>query len=323
MALSAAHHSAARKPILITGGSGFIGSHVREQLATLKIPVINLDLEIPKSTARTETTIIGDIRKPDDLDSVMAQHRELGAVIHLAAIVSVPECEGDPVGSAKTNIEGTHNVIACLKAQRIAPPLVFASSAAVYGHRGQAGKSLSEEDTLDPLSHYARHKIAGELALAQSGLRTTALRLFNVYGVGQDPRSPYSGVITRFAEQLKVGEPLRLNGGGVQTRDFVSVIDVARALVMAATGAGPRTPQIFNIGSGTSVTIRQLAELMRTLQQASGAAGTQNSPGSPIEDAPPRNGDVQHSLANITRARTTLKWSPAIGFKDGLAQLLR
>ena len=313
------------KKVLITGGSGFIGSALRKTLAQARTPVINLDLKIPDSTARTETTIVGDIRRADDIESILEQNPEIDTVVHLAAIVSVPECENHPAETAKTNIIGTQNIITALEGfnarHRRTPQnqalLLFASSAAVYGNQGQAGKALAEDTPSKPLSHYAEHKLAGETMLRASKLPWAALRLFNVYGLGQDPVSPYSGVITRFQDRLNQNQNLLLNAGGIQTRDFVSVHDVAAAFLVAASrpsAVARGKPPIFNVGTGQSVTIRALADLMRAVHP-----GTTSTD----EIAPPRASDVLYSCADIRQIHALLGWSPRVKLKDGLAALHR
>jgi UDP-glucose 4-epimerase len=145
------------------------------------------------------------------------------------------------------------------------------------------------------------------------GIPAVIFRFFNVYGPGQDPKSTYTGVITAFSEAIKAGNPLRLNGGGIQTRDFVSVHDVVRALILAAEipdQACDADP--INLGTGAPITIRKLAEVMKAL------SGSQV----PLEDAPWREGDVRHSTAEIRRALEKLGWAPAISLEEGLRELI-
>lgn len=299
------------KPILVTGGSGFIGTHLCRELRARGFAVDVLDRLDPKTSVEGVRYFKGDVR---DVEKLRARVAEASAVYHLAATVSVPLCQGDPVESYSNNFTATLQVLEAIRAQAQASgqapiPLVFASTAAVYGSQGDDGRALKESDTAPSFSSfYAAQKHASEKAIElygmTAGVPATVFRFFNVFGPGQDPSSPYSGVITLFLKYASEKKALPLNAGGTQTRDFVSVKDVARACADAlkqpreAWKAAP-----INLGSGTSMTVRKLAEIIRDELFA-------DQGGVEIVDAPARPGDVMHSLANIERARTQLGFGP-------------
>ncbi len=278
--------------ILITGGSGFIGTHLTQELLRLGHEIRIFDLKAPEP---------GDIRIPEGLEAVFSGGFDF--VFHLAAIVSVPECEGDPEGSSRTNLEGTLNVAnALLASPNPGAPLVFASSAAVYGDRCGPGDRLSESVTdLEPLSHYGRQKLEAEKALRAlhrtRGLRALSFRFFNVYGQGQDPTSPYSGVITRFREALRSRTPATLFNGGKNTRDFIPVTEIARACGLALKlDPGRFQGQSVNLCTGNTTSV---LGLYRSMCAESGSEFT------PIL-AGPRAGDIEHSCGDPSLAETLL-----------------
>ncbi len=287
--------------ILVTGGSGFIGTHLRRALAAAGHVCTNLDLRVPLNSFPAEQFVQGDVRDATLLKQLLAS---TDLVIHLAAIVSVELCERTPRESHSTNVQGTFEVLEAARARKT--PVVFASSAAVYGMLGQAGVPIRESEPLpEPLSFYALHKRSGEQLMRHYArtfeVPTFVFRFFNVFGEGQDPASPYSGVITIFDSRLKRGDPLLLNGGGVATRDFVAVEDITRALV-ATLGLDPARGdgEPINLGTGRAITVRELAERMAR------AAG--RDPQDCLRDAPARPGDVPHSCASVERARERLGW---------------
>jgi UDP-glucose 4-epimerase len=278
--------------ILITGGSGFIGTHLTQELLRLGHEIRVFDLKGPNP---------GDIRDPASLKAALLEGYDF--VFHLAAIVSVPECEGDPEGSSRTNLEGTLNVAnALLASPNPGAPLVFASSAAVYGDRCGPGDRLSESVTdLEPLSHYGRQKLEAEEALRAlhrtRGLRALSFRFFNVYGQGQDPTSPYSGVITRFREALRTKTQATLFNGGKNTRDFIPVTEIVRGCGLALSLENERfQAQSVNLCTGSTTSV---LELYRTMCAETGAKFE------PIL-AGPRAGDIEHSCGDPSLAETLL-----------------
>lgn len=305
---------------LVTGGSGFIGTHLCRRLISKGHEVVVLDLRDPENPIKGVQYIKGDVRKPVDLDRTI---RGVHTVYHLAAIVSIPLCQEDPFGSYETNLMGTLRVIDAIRAesgrQGRKVRHVFASSAAVYGYLGDDGRLLKEEQTADPpISFYGAQKLGSEHAIRQSvdvyGIPSVIFRFFNVFGPGQDPKSPYSGVITLFSTRLRDKQPLSIFGDGKQTRDFVSVHDLVDALekcaeVPEATCDG----KPMNLGREKTLTINELAETMKKVTGVD----------VPVKHNPPREGDILHSRASIARARSTLKWEPQVSLEKGLAEILK
>ena len=310
-----------QKRILITGGSGFIGSHLVKKLVSLGHKVTVLDLKDPSEKIPSVIDVRGDVRKMADLKRLVPLQ---DVVVHLAAQVSVPECEQDPVGSEETNVASTVFLLDLIRNenekrdpnQKIR--IVFSSSSAVYGDLGNSGHPISEiQPNLKPLSVYGGQKLASEERIRyyaeNCGVPGVIFRFFNVYGPGQKADSPYSGVISLFVKASKAGTTLRLNGGGTQTRDFISVHDIVKALVLAIETQNPELLKgaPLNLGTGQVVTIRELAETLIGL----------GGKGNRLEDAPSRAGDILHSRANVERAQALLTWKPDVELKVGLREL--
>ena len=218
----------------------------------------------------------------------------------------------NPLVDVAVNYVGTVQVLEYARAAGV-KKVAFASSAAVYGDTPVV--PVVEDAPCRPLSPYGVDKLASELMLgayaATHGVAATPLRFFNVYGPRQDPSSPYSGVISIFADRARAGKPLTIFGDGQQTRDFVYVGDVARAVVAAAMADGG-DGTAMNIGTGRETTVRQLAEIVV------GLAGT----GVAISHAPARAGEIVRSLAAVERVRATLGWQAEVALADGLARTL-
>lgn len=301
---------------LVTGGAGFIGSHLVEALVARAEKVRVLDDFSTGSWANLAPfgdaveVVEGDIVDyPVVLDAMVGVNH----VLHHAAIASVEHSMRDPIQVHRVNVDGTLNVLLAAREARI-QRLVFASSAAIYG---AANRLPSDEEALpQALSPYAASKIAGETYIhsfvAAFALPATILRYFNVYGPRQDPTSPYSGVITRFVAAIHRGEPPTIFGDGRQTRDFVYVGDVVRANLKACS-----TPAAiggtFNVASGQQLSVLRLSEILN------GVLGQRLKP----QFAPARAGDVRHSHADISRVRRVLGWQPQVGLEGGLAQTVR
>ncbi|MEM0464157.1 MAG: NAD-dependent epimerase/dehydratase family protein [Pyrobaculum sp.] len=287
--------------VVITGGAGFIGSHVAAHLKTRGFDVVAVDsLERASGVERLKAAevplVIADLR-----------HDELprgDAVVHAAAYISVEESWEKPYEYMWNNAAVTAKV--GKEALRMGAYLVYLSSAAVYGDPLYV--PIDEEHPTRPTSPYGLSKLAGEEALAllqRAGLKYAAARLFNVYGPGQT--GPYAGVITKFIERARAGLPPVIFGTGDQTRDFVHVLDVARFVeTLVEKGA----QGVFNVGTGRAVSIKELARVVMKLAGIGGG---------PIY-ASPRPGDIAHSVANIKKARS-LGWEPKITLEEGLAQL--
>lgn len=304
--------------ILVTGGAGFIGTHLCRKLQGQGLRVLSLDLREPAVPVPGVKYVRGDVRNPAAVEPCV---QGAGAVFHLAATVSVPVCQRDPAESYSHNLTGTLVVLEAIRKAGVAagraPGIVFSSSAALYGNSGNDGHALREAEVAGSfLSFYAAQKHASEKAIELYstfyGIPATIFRFFNVFGPGQDPSSPYSGVITVLMRLAREGKALPMNGGGGQTRDFVSVHDIAAACAATlAVPFGSWSAEPMNLGSGKSITIRQLGEMI-----------SRRHGGKPrLVDAPAREGDVLHSEADISRARERLGFAPSISLEEGLAEL--
>jgi len=301
---------------LVTGGAGFIGSHLAEALVAAGCRVVVLDnlssgrLENLGQVEKQIRFVKGDVR---EFQAVSAAADGCDTVFHLAAVVSVPRTVQEPVPSAMVNDLGTLHVFEA--ARRCgAEGLVFASSSAAYGDEPQQPKT--ETMPPDPLSPYAVQKITGEhyakVYHHLFGIKAVSLRFFNVYGPRQDPGSPYSGVISVFMDRAARNRPPTIYGDGSQSRDFIYVGDVVRACldvaVSPATGGAT-----FNVGTGRSTTIGRLWKAIRHL------SGCSCEP----EYAPPRAGDILHSLAQIERLRSVTGFAPQVALEEGLSRTFR
>jgi UDP-glucose 4-epimerase len=296
--------------VLVTGGAGFIGSHIAEYFAEAGHTVRILDNLVTGFLRNVPQHKNVEFIQGDICDSSLVEKAASGIdyVFHEAALVSVPlSCEV-PAEAFRINTLGTLNVLqACVKAG--VDKFVTASSAAVYGNNPILPKS--EDMYPEPASPYAISKLDGEylarMFYEAHGLRTTCLRYFNVYGPRQDPKSPYAAVIPIFLERAKAGKDLVIYGDGLQSRDFVHIKDVVRANAAALKhGDG----QVFNVAMGKSVTVLELAENIIKLTDSS----------SRIVHATPRAGDVKDSLADVSRISGW--WKGEIELQEGLKSLI-
>lgn len=302
--------------ILITGGSGFIGTHLSTKLVSLGHEVVNLDLRAPKTSLSGVTYFEGNVC---DLGAVARAIKGCSAVYHLAARVSIPYCESFPIESYETNVNGTLNVLEAIRKEsefsNTTIRLIFSSTSAVYGATSQ-NLPASETHTPKPLSIYGVQKLASEVLIQHYQKRwfipAMVFRFFNVYGPGQDPHSSYSGVISIFLEALKNGENLKLHGGGVQTRDFVSVYDIVEVCSRVLKLEENKCDAIpVNVGTGKPMSIKDLAEELKRI------TGKPNL----CEETEFRVGDILHSQADITRAEEIFNWTPSISLVDGISDL--
>ena len=300
--------------VLITGGAGFIGSHLAEALLAAGYRVRVLDnlstgrrANLPESDALE--FVHGDIRDRGTVDSVV---QDIDAIVHLAAVASVQASVDDPVGTHATNFDGTLHLLEAARRARI-PRFLYASSAAVYGDN--TALPLTEDSVLKPLSPYAADKLAGEHYLSfyfsRHGLQTTAFRFFNIYGPRQDPSSPYSGVISIFVERILRGEPLTIFGDGTQTRDFVYVSDLA-GLLLRSLSVPNTAGQVLNVGRGRQ---SSLLDLLAVLERLTGRTIDRRH-------APARHGDIIHSCADTKRLQHLLGKVPDTDIAEGLGALL-
>jgi len=300
---------------LVTGGAGFIGSHLVNWLVQRghKVRVIdNLSSGKAERLAHLQPDvelIIADIRDTRRLAEASAR---VEVVFHLAAMVSVVQSLDEPLEAQDINATGTLRVLEIAR-QAGVRRVVQASTCAVYGNN--ASLPITEEAQPQPLSPYAATKLAaeqwGQLYTTLYGLEVVATRFFNVYGPGQDPRSPYAAVVPRFIERLATGEPVTIFGDGEQSRDFVYVGDIIEALwavAMAPAAAGT----VLNVGSGVTTSVRELAETIAR------HIGTELR----ITYAPARPGEVRHSRAAVERLAELTDYRPATGLVQGLAQTI-
>lgn len=303
------------KRVLVTGGAGFIGSHivglllgegltvrVLDDLSTGKLdnlPFLESGFEFMQGSVADKTCVEDACRDVD-------------AVIHLAALVSVPASIEHPDQSAATNLLGFHNVLDVLRAQDFKGRLLYASSAAVYGV--DVGQQALAEDVApgNLASPYAQDKYSNEMyAQLYSklyGISAMGFRFFNVYGPRQDPNSPYSGVISIFMDRCFAGKDITIFGDGSQTRDFVYVTDLVKVLRLALDS---NAQGVLNIGTGEATEVSELAEQVKQVCEADVTINYQAE----------RAGDIKYSLANVSKLQQTLDFVPQTAIKTGLVGL--
>ncbi len=297
---------------LVTGGAGFIGSHTVALLRERGTAVRVLDDLSSGSRANLvglgAELLVGCVSDPT---AVLAAMRGCSHVVHLAAIPGVSASVDDPARSDLVNVNGTVTVFQAARRAGVRR-VVYASSCAVYGQT--EGRTVLEGDSLRPASPYAAAKAADELYGAvfteTMGLPCVGLRYQNVYGPKQDPSGPYAAVIPRFVELALRGEPLPIHGDGEQSRDFVSVHDVARANLAAATA--PAAQGVYNVGTGRRTTVNQIARLV--LEAIPTTAG--------VEHHPPRQGDIRHMLSDPSKAERDLGWTDEVDFERAMAETI-
>jgi nucleoside-diphosphate-sugar epimerase len=299
----------------ITGGAGFIGSHLAEALLGRGESVIVLDNFTTGRQANLAPLkgnvqfIAGDIR---DLDSLRTAMKGVEIVFHQAALASVPRSIADPIASLEANITGTQNVLLAARdagVQRV----VFASSSSVYGNTPTLPKR--EDMPANPMSPYAVHKLTCELLCGVFtrlyGLETVALRYFNVFGPRQDPNSQYAAVIPRFLTALVEKRRPIVFGDGEQTRDFTFIGNIVHANLLAATSS-EASGHVINVGCGQQISLNTV------LQVAAKLLSVAPDP----EYREPRPGDIHDSLADISLAQHILGYKPIVEFHDGLSYTL-
>ncbi len=303
---------------LVTGAAGFIGSHSVEGLLKRGLRVVGVDnlrtghLE-NLATARVSPDfewVNADASDETVMGPLFQQHRFAGA-LHLAALVSVPESFREPALNYRLNLAAA-DTLARLCLEFDCKRLVFASSAAVYG--AAAALPNRESAMPQPQSPYAAAKLAAEVMLlgyaASFGLEAICLRYFNVYGPRQDPNSPYSGVLSIFTDRFRRGLPVTVYGDGEQTRDFISVRDVAHANGEALTWSGVASGR-YNVCTGNAVSLNQVLALYREMFP--------DAP--PAERAAARAGDIRHSLGDPDLLRRMLAFDAEVPFARGLREL--
>lgn len=304
--------------VLVTGGAGFVGSHLLDALISDGCEVCVLD---NLSTGRVENIkqhlgsaifrfVEGDVR---DMRAVDEAVKDVEVVFHLAAITSVPYSLKSPDVTREVNVTGTMNLLQaslCGDVERF----VYVSTCAVYGEANYL--PINEKHPTNPVSPYAESKLAAERCCREfeeaHGLKATILRVFNAYGLKMR-NDQYGGVIARFGECLRGGKPPVIYGDGSQTRDFVHVKDAVRAMTLALDSVNV-IGKTFNIGTGAPTTINQLAQL---LMQIVGTEGVRP------RHVGARKGDLRHSYADIREAKDALGYKPRISLKEGLLTLIR
>ncbi|MBL27596.1 MAG: epimerase [Rhodospirillaceae bacterium] len=298
------------KTFLVTGGCGFIGTHVVQMLMDRGDAVRVLD---DLSTGKREklvpgaSLILGDVA---DAATVRAAMDGVDGCFHLAAVASVAKYHDDLLHCTRVNHVGTLTIMAEAAARGV--PVVYASSAAAYGNYD--GVVVTEDTPPRPISGYGADKLSGEwharALCATSGARIRALRFFNVFGPGQLPDSQYAGVISLFFDRAMKEEPLRIFGDGLQTRDFVFVKDVCRFILAAMDSDAPGF-SVHNVCTGRTTTVLDLAH---QILETCGADV-------PIEHMPPREDDIRHSAGSSAAAEAALGIRAETPLSDGLAAL--
>ncbi len=303
--------------VLVTGGAGFIGSHLASRLLELGHQVTVVDNE---STGRREHVpagaryVRGDVTVAAELEPAFAGG--LDAVLHVAGQASTIRSFDDPGADLHTNVGGTLGVLRACLAHRV-PRLLYASSMTVYGH--PRALPVDEEHPLAPASYYGVAKLAAERYVHATGARgdldfsfaVTSFRMFNVYGERQSLENPYQGVLAIFLGAVLRGEPITIYGDGEQSRDFVYVGDVAEAWVAALERPAARG-EVMNLGTGTR---RSLHELIAALAAAAGARPE-------LRFAAERPGDQRHMQAAVGKAERLLGWRPRVSLEEGMARTL-
>jgi len=307
--------------VLVTGGAGFIGSHVVERLLADGHRVRVLDNFSTGSRANLDfargnrglEVIRGDLK---NLESVERAVRGVAVVFHQAAMRSVPRSVADPLGCNASNVTGTLHLLHAAARQKKRPRIVYASSSSVYGERPDLPKR--EDQPTAPISPYAATKVAGELYASVwsrlFGVETVGLRYFNVFGPRQDPKSEYAAVIPRFILWGSAGKPLQVHGDGTQSRDFTYIDNVVSANLLAArANAAAVSGKVYNVGCGSRTS---LLEIIARLERMLGRPLTK-------KHLARRAGDVPHTLADIGQAKSDFGYEPLVEFEEGLGRTVQ
>ena len=303
-------------PILVTGGAGFIGSHLCDALLAAGYSVRVVD---NLSTGQRDNLPLDDPRlqliEGDVADAALMRRAVTGcqAVAHLAAVASVQASVDDPVSTHQSNFIGTLNLCEAMREAGV-KRVLFASSAAIYGNNGE-GVAVTEDTAKAPLTPYAADKLASEHYLdfyrREHGFTPAIFRFFNIYGPRQDPSSPYSGVISIFTERALAGRPITVFGDGEQTRDFFYVADLVPLLIQGLTGTKVASEAV-NVGHSQSVSLNQL---LAAIRQVLGELPE-------VTYGEARPGDIRHSRADNSLLRQRYQLLPATPLAEGLARLL-
>lgn len=303
--------------VLVTGGAGFIGSHVVDRLVHRGHEVTvfdNLSTGERGYVNPKASFVHGDVRHSSELSAAL--EKGVDAVLHIAGQASIRLSFDNPSADLAVNTLGTLHIIEQCAAFGVSR-LLFASSMTIYGMPQMV--PTSEAAAVEPISYYAVTKyaaeryvhIAGKQRLAEQPLNTTSLRMFNVYGPRQSLSNPYQGVIAIFIGRLLRGEPIEIHGSGQQSRDFVYVDDVAEAWAIALEN--PATyDEVINVGSGQAVSVNRVCDAVLS-------AFAHDRSGYPVHSGPAQPGDIAVSCADISKAKRLLGWSPCTTFEEGMA----
>ncbi len=301
--------------VLVTGGAGFIGSNLIDDLLGKGVSVRVLDdfstgkhENLPASNAQLEV-VEGSVA-----DAVLVDQCAKGvdAIVHLAAVASVQASVDEPVETHKTNFDGTLNVLEAARKNRV-ERVIYASSAAIYGDTEVL--PVVESTPKKPMTPYAADKLAGEYYLdfyhRQFGLKYCAFRFFNIYGPRQDPNSPYSGVISIFTSRISQNKPITIYGDGEQTRDFVFVKDLVKILT-AAIDKPDLSAHVVNVGSGRSISLNEMIQAIETAAEKSVEKSFSKA----------RAGDIRHSLSSPEVLKGLFGILPDTPLSEGITSLV-
>jgi len=303
--------------VFVTGGTGFVGRYLIKSLieknhnVTIFDNLSNSSEKNIKSLLDKVKFVKGDITNYDDISNSIIGSE---VVIHLAAKINVQESFANPNLTKRVNVDGTKNLLEACKENQITN-IIVASSAAVYGDCKDSKTYLSENSNTNPTSPYGETKLEMEQTVKsfseQHDINTAILRFFNIYGVGQTPE--YAGVITKFLQKIQENKPLEIYGDGLQTRDFVSIQDVVDSIYDTITNIEGKRGNIYNIASGKSISINDLAKLMVSISEKD----------LNILHSTPKKGDIRFSQADISLVEKDLGYQPKIDLKDGIRNLMK
>jgi UDP-glucose 4-epimerase len=301
---------------LVTGGAGFVGSHIAAALAEKGARVRVID-DLSTGHEENLTEIGGDVdfvrASLNDADALRRALEGVELIFHEAAIPSVPRSVENPRETHQACVEATFSLLLAARDAKVRR-VVYAASSSAYGDQPTSPKV--ETMPPDPLSPYAAAKLFGEyyckVFTRAYGLETVCLRYFNIFGPRQDPSSPYSGVISRFIAALSTGETPVIYGDGEQTRDFTYVANAVEANLLAAESA-KAVGQVINVANGRQTSLNELLSILKKVMDREDAETDYRAP---------RVGDVRHSLADITRARELLGYTPRVGLEEGLEKTI-
>jgi UDP-glucose 4-epimerase len=303
---------------LITGAAGFIGSALVRALLERGHRIRGLD---NFSTGKRENLdgLLSkiDLHEGDLLDEAVLRDACTGVdfILHQAAIPSVPRSIADPIGTHNSNVNGTLHLLTAARDAQV-KRVIYAASSSAYGDTETLPKH--EEMPTSPISPYGAQKLTGEFYMTAFhrvyGMETVSLRYFNIFGPRQDSASPYSGVLAKFIMRMLHGEAPTIYGDGEQSRDFTYIDNAVQANLRSATAPAEKVAgRVFNIATGRRFTLNQTVDILKNL---TGFTGKPNY-------EPPRAGDIQHSLADISRAREAFSYEPAVGFEEGLKRTVQ